>query len=323
MQNFINSVDGIVADSMKGFCQAHRDLVKLHETPLYVTRSVLSSGKVALLSGGGSGHEPLHAGFVGKGMLDAACPGQLLTSPTPDQIVAAINAIDSGSGVLLIVKNYQGDRMSFELARGMVDGNIDTVLVSDDAVFNDPDRARGVAGTLVVEKIVGAAAERGWGLSDLKSLAEKINQRTKSIGVALAPLTLPMSSEPMYQLPSDKMEYGVGIHGEKGRERIDVLYAHDLVAKMVEQAVAELPADGREVLLFVNGLGGTPLMELYILYKEAFTLLESMGYRVLRSLVGNYVTSVSMYGCSITLSVFDEQYLGFWDATVKTPHLSW
>jgi len=324
MQNFINSVDDIVLDSMKGFCEAHKNIVLLHESPIYVTRAKLNPDKVAIVSGGGSGHEPLHAGFVGQGMLDAACPGQLLTSPTPDQIAAAITTIDSGNGVLMILKNYQGDRMNFELARSLVQCEVDMVLVSDDAAFVDCAHGRGIAGILVVEKMLGAAAERGEKIPALKQLADKVNRQTKSIGVALKSLTLPMSSEPMYELPVDKMEYGVGIHGEKGRERIDVLYAKDLVARMVEQAVEKLESrDIKELLLFVNGLGGTPLIELYIIYKEAAVLLEKKGYKVIRSLVGNYVTSLSMYGCSITVSAFDEECIEYWDASVKTPHLSW
>lgn len=324
MQNFINSVDDIVLDSMKGFCAAHQELVALHESPLYVTRAVLNPNKVALVSGGGSGHEPLHAGFVGVGMLDAACPGQLLTSPTPNQIAAAITEIDCNNGVLMILKNYQGDRMNFELAKNLVDCEVDMVLVSDDAAFVDCQYGRGISGILVFEKMLGAAAERGENIPALQKLAEKVNRHTKSIGVALMPLTLPMSSEPMYELPSDKMEYGVGIHGEKGRERIDVLYAKDLVAKMVKQAVEKLESGNvKDLLLLVNGLGGTPLVELYIMYKEAFALLESMGFKVVRSLVGNYVTSLSLYGCSITISALDDECLEYWDDTVKTPHLSW
>lgn len=324
MQNFLNSVDSLVADSVRGICSAYPQYLHLNESPLFVRRQQVAKNKVALVSGGGSGHEPLHLGFVGKGMLDAACPGRILTSPTPDQIAAAITSLDADAGVLLLVKNYQGDKMNFTLAQQMADCESRMVIIDDDASFEHRQQARGVAGTLVVEKLVGAAAEQGENLDTLVALAEKTNLATSTIGVTLNPLTLPMASEPMYQLPSTKIEYGVGIHGEKGRERIDALYAKDMVARMVDDVLLGLPRKhSREVLLFVNGLGGSPLMELYVLFDAANQYLENAGYAVARSLVGSYVTSLSMLGASITLAVLDEELKAYWDASVDTPHLRW
>jgi len=324
MKNFANTTDGIVLDSIRGFCDAHSDLVEMQASPLYITRRHKSSRKVALVSGGGSGHEPLHCGFVGQGMLDAACPGELLTSPTPDQIAAAIKAVDNGNGILLILKNYQGDKMNFELAKRIVQTDADSVIVSDDASFSHDEQSRGIAGVLVFQKILGAAAEDGATIEALKQLAEKVNQQTKSVGVAMESLVLPDADGPMYDIPVDQMEYGVGIHGEKGKVRIDVLNAKEIVEKIILQIVDKIKhQDEKRVLLFVNGLGGAPLVELYIVYAEASKLLVKLGYQVVRSLVGNYVTTLSLNGCSITVAIMDEECQRYWDAPVVTPHLCW
>lgn len=323
MANFVNDIDTIVLDSLKGLCSAHQNIIALHESPTYVIRKQLNNKKVALVSGGGSGHEPLHAGFIGSGMLDAACPGQMLTSPTPDQIAAAITAVDTGNGVLAIVKNYQGDKMNFKLAINSLNSNIETVIVSDDSAFDNREQARGIAGTLVIEKIVGAAAERGKNLTELKTLAEQLNLQTHSIGVGLSALTMPMSDEPMYSLSSNKIEYGIGIHGEKGIKKIDYLPANKLARLMIEDLIKKLNTDNKNILLFVNGLGGTPLMELYIIYQTAAEQLTSKGFNITRSLVGNYVTSVNVNGCSITISNFDDECTQYWDDSVTTPYLKW
>jgi dihydroxyacetone kinase-like protein len=313
-----------VLDSIKGFCNANSDKVVLNESPLFVTRKDFNVGKVSLVSGGGSGHEPLHSGFVGHGMLDAACPGNLLTSPTPDQIAAAINAVDFGNGVLVLLKNYHGDKMNFELAKRMVQSDVDMFIVSDDATFEVKGQSRGIAGVLIFQKILGAAAESGLSVEKLKVVAEKINLRTKSVGVAMNALTLPSASSPLYSVPEGFMEYGVGIHGEKGKSCQKILSAKDLAEKMVEQIVQKLEFSGKkDVLLFINGLGGTPLVELYIMYDEAAKALKGMGFNVVRSLVGNYVTSLSLNGCSITISVLGDESLSYWDAPVATPHLAW
>ncbi|MGH1429162.1 MAG: dihydroxyacetone kinase subunit DhaK [Arenicella sp.] len=324
MRNFVNTIDGIVLDSIKGFCHAHSDKVVLHEDPLYITRHSLDLKKVSLVSGGGSGHEPLHSGFVGVGMLDAACPGKLLTSPTPNQIAAAINAVDYGQGVLVVLKNYHGDKMNFELAKRLVSSDVDMVIVSDDATFDDPSQSRGIAGVLVFQKILGAAAEEGQGVPELKGLAQKVNLQTKSVGVALDSMVPPGMSDPLYDMPDGMMEYGVGIHGEKGKECMPLLDAKRLTRMMVQQVVEKIAdVKSKNVLLFVNGLGGAPMVELYIIYEQASQILEEMGFRVIRSLVGNYVTTLSLNGCSITVSVLDEECLAYWDAPVKTPHLQW
>jgi len=321
MKNIINNKQSFIEDSVKGFCLANASHIKCHSSPLFVTRRNIAKDKVSIISGGGSGHEPLHLGAVGVGMLDAACPGELLTSPTPDQMCAALSTIDTSNGVLSIVKNYQGDRMNFEVARRISGCPIETIFVNDD-VFCD----RGVAGTVVVEKIVGAAAENGRSLSELKSLALLTNKCTKTVGVALNSLTLPLSKEPMYDLSEDKIEYGVGIHGEKGYRCIDWLPARELAKKITGDILEKLPnpsENNQGVLLFINGLGGTPLIELYLMYKEVHTYLSSIGVNVVRSLVGDYVTSFNTQGCSVTLSVMDDTLLEYWDAPVSTPHFKW
>jgi dihydroxyacetone kinase-like protein len=327
MKKFLNSVDTMLVESLDGLVAAHSDILALGSGHKFVRRKTLKPGKVGLLSGGGAGHEPLHGGFVGEGMLDAACPGQVFTSPTPDQMLEAIAEIDTGSGVLLIVKNYEGDVMNFEMAAEMAEGQIARVLVNDDVAVEDSlytTGRRGVAGTLVVEKIVGAAAEAGQDLQALKDLGDSVNGVTRSMGVALSSCTVPAAGKPMFEIADSEMEFGVGIHGEPGRRRDKLKSADEIVAEMVDAIVADLgEVSGRQALLLVNGFGGTPSLELYLVYNSARRLLEARGIGVVRSLVGSYVTSLDMAGCSLTVSLLDPTMLGFWDAGVHTAGLRW
>jgi dihydroxyacetone kinase-like protein len=294
-----------------------------------VRRAAPRRGKVAIISGGGSGHEPLHAGFVGFGMLDAACPGQVFTSPTPDQIVAAAEAVDGGAGILFIVKNYEGDVMNFDMAREIAGGTVATVatVVTDDDVAVETSTwstgRRGVAGTLVVEKIVGAAAEQGGDLAALKSLGDRVNGATRSMGVALTSCTVPAAGKPTFTLGEDEMEMGVGIHGEPGRRRVKLASADAIAEEMVGAILGDLGAATGEALLLVNGFGGTPAMELYLMYNSARARIERHGIRISRSLVGSYVTSLEMAGCSITVSLLDDERRALWDAPVHTAALRW
>jgi phosphoenolpyruvate---glycerone phosphotransferase subunit DhaK len=279
------------------------------------------------VSGGGSGHEPLHAGFVGYGMLDAACPGQVFTSPTPDLILAATEAVDTGGGVLFIVKNYEGDVMNFDMAREMAGKTVATVVTDDDVAVETSTYStgrRGVAGTLIVEKIVGAAAEEGRGLAALQALGTRVNAHTRSMGVALSSCTVPAVGTPTFAIGEDEIELGVGIHGEPGRRRVKMMPAADLAATMVGAILKDLDARARgEAILLINGFGATPLMELYLMYEAVRKLVEQAGVKVARSLVGNYVTSLDMAGCSVTLSMLDQETMQLWDAPVATPALRW
>lgn len=326
MKKFLNSPETILAESLDGFAAAHADLVVLGPRRQFVRRAVPVPGKVGLLSGGGSGHEPLHAGFVGRGMLDAACPGQVFTAPTPDQMLAAAAAIDTGAGVLFIVKNYEGDVMNFDMAREMHAGRSETVLTDDDVAVETSTWSagrRGVAGTLIVEKIVGAAAERGDDLPALAALGRRVNAATRSIGVALTSCTVPAAGTPTFAIGDDEIEIGVGIHGEPGRRREKLRHADDLAAGMIGAILADFPARPPEVLLLVNGFGATPLMELYVMFHAARQELARQGVRVVRSLVGNYVTSLDMAGCSLTVTAMEEGLCALWDAPVHTPALRW
>ena len=327
MKKLINVVDNVLHESLSGFCEAHSDIVALGEEGKFVRRAQLTPGKVALVSGGGSGHEPLHAGFVGHGMLDAACPGQVFTSPTPDQMLAASTAVDTGGGVLFIVKNYEGDVMNFDMAREMSSGKVAAVITNDDVAVDNSTYStgrRGVAGTLVVEKIVGAAAEQGRDLPALVPLGETVNARTRSMGVALTSCTVPAAGKPTFQIGDSEMEMGVGIHGEPGRRRVPLKPADAIAKEMVDAIVADLREEARgEALLLVNGFGGTPLMELYLMYHAARTVLSSTNVRVVRSLVGNYVTSLEMAGCSITVCMLTDELMRLWDAPVHTAALRW
>jgi dihydroxyacetone kinase-like protein len=326
MKKFINSVDTLLAESLDGFAAAHADILVLGDDHKFIRRRALKPGKVALISGGGSGHEPLHGGFVGHGMLDAACPGQVFTSPTPDQMLAAVEAVDTGAGCLFIVKNYEGDVMNFDMAAEMADGVLQVVTNDDVAVENSSYTTgrRGVAGTLVVEKIVGAAAEQGMALPDLKALGERVNAATRSMGVALTSGTVPAAGKPTFEIGDGEMEFGVGIHGEPGRRR-DALKSADAIAEEVCAAIAGDLGERAKgpALLFVNGFGGTPSMELYLMYNSARKMFEKQGVVVVRSLVGSYVTSLDMAGCSITLTMLDDDTEALWDAPVHTAALRW
>ena len=325
MKKLINATEDVVTESLAGFCAAHADIVRLGEAAPFVQRRHLNPGKVALLSGGGSGHEPLHGGFVGAGMLDAACPGQVFTSPTPDLILAAAEAVDTGGGVLFIVKNYEGDVMNFEMACEMSGKSIATVITDDDVAVETSTFStgrRGVAGTLIVEKIVGAAAEEGRDLAALKLLGDRVNAATRSIGIALTSCTVPAAGKPTFDIAEDEMEVGVGIHGEPGRRRVKLKPAAEIAAEMVHAITTDLGARARsEVLLLINGFGATPLSELYLMYNAVRRLLEPAGSIVTRSLVGNFVTSLDMAGCSATVSVLDEEMTRLWDAPVHTAAL--
>jgi dihydroxyacetone kinase-like protein len=327
MKKFINDAVNVVPEALRGLARAHRDLVALHEQPTYVTRSSPRATKVALVSGGGSGHEPLHAGFVGHGMLDAACPGQVFTSPTPDQIEAGARAVDAGRGVLFIVKNYSGDVMNFEMAVESFGGQSASVLVQDDVAVESSTYStsrRGVAGTLVVEKIAGAAAEAGADLAACAALAERAARACGSMGVALAGCTVPAAGKPTFVLGAGEMEMGVGIHGEPGRRRVPTAPADAVAAELAAAVLQDLkPARGEPLLLLLNGFGGTPLLELYLMYDAAARRLEQDGLPIARSLVGNYVTSLEMAGCSLTLARLDDEMLRLWDAPVHTPALRW
>jgi dihydroxyacetone kinase-like protein len=327
MKKLINDVEKFLDQSLAGFCAAHADIVRGGEQAPFVQRRHLKPGKVALLSGGGSGHEPLHAGFVGHGMLDAACPGQVFTSPTPDLILAAAEAADTGAGVLFIVKNYEGDVMNFEMAREMSDKSIATVITDDDVAVETSTFStgrRGVAGTLIVEKIVGAAAEEGGDLAALKALGDRVNAATRSIGIALTSCTVPAAGKPTFEIAEDEMEVGVGIHGEPGRRRVKLRPAAEIAAEMVNAITSDLGPRARgEAILLINGFGGTPLSELYLMYDAVRQLLEPAGTLIARSLVGNFVTSLDMAGCSVTLSMLDEETRRLWDAPVHTAALRW
>jgi dihydroxyacetone kinase-like protein len=327
MKKFINSIDSLLDESLRGFAKAHADIVQLNAQPRFIRRKQSTApGKVALISGGGSGHEPLHSGFVGSGMLDAACPGQIFTSPTPDQMLAAAQAVENGGGVLFIVKNYAGDVMNFEIAAEMLDYPHETILVSDDVSFPKTHSTgrRGVAGTLIVEKIVGAAAESGADLAACKALGDRINLATASMGVALTSCTVPALGKPIFDISENEIEMGVGIHGERGRERIAMSSATEIVdylAGVIDEDIK--PQKGQSALLHINGFGATPLMELHLVYELASQFWEKRGINICRSLVGNYTTSLDMAGCSITLSLLDDEMLRLWDAPVHTAALRW
>jgi dihydroxyacetone kinase-like protein len=331
MKKLINAPEDVVIESMQGLAAAHGDLLRLSTEPLYVVRADAPiSGKVAIVSGGGSGHEPLHAGFVGPGMLDAACPGEVFTSPTPDRIEAATRAADGGAGALHIVKNYTGDVLNFETAADLcqMDGiEIETVLIADDvAVENSTYTAgrRGLGTTIFVEKIAGAAAARGQRLAEVAALARRVAEQGRSIGLALTSCTVPAAGRPTFDLAGDEVELGIGIHGEPGRERIKLESARVLAERMAEAVIEDLPFKrGDEVMALVNGMGGTPLMELYLLHGELVRILDAHGLRLRRQLVGNYITSLEMQGWSLTLVRADPEMLELWDAPVHTAALRW
>ena len=327
MKKLINGTETVLAESLDGFAAAHADIVVLGEERKFVRRRRLTPGKVALISGGGSGHEPLHAGFVGLGMLDAACPGQVFTSPTPDQMIAAAAAVSGSAGVLMIVKNYEGDIMNFDMAAEMAGGEIARIVTDDDVAVETSTYStgrRGVAGTMIVERIVGAAAERGAPLAELKALGDAVNKATASMGVALTSCIVPAAGRPTFQIGVDEMELGVGIHGEPGRRRVKMTSADDIAAELTGSVLKDLSLrPGQEAILLVNGFGGTPTLELYVMVHAALKVLNGAGVKVVRHLTGSYVTSLEMAGCSITVTAADPGQLALWDAPVHTAALRW
>ncbi len=329
MKKLINATDNVVNEALHGMAAAHADLIKVEFSPSFIYRADAPvKNKVAVISGGGSGHEPMHGGFVGMGMLDAACPGAVFTSPTPDQMLAATKKVDSGKGTLHIVKNYTGDVMNFELAAELAraDGlQVEAVVIDDDVAVKDSTWTagrRGVGATILAEKICGAAAEAGQSLAEVAGLAKKVNAQARSMGMALTSCTVPHVGKPTFALPEDEMEVGVGIHGEPGRTRMKIKSADEIVELLMEPILSDLPfKSGDEVLMFVNGLGGTPLIELYIVYRKAEEIAKKAGLKITRNFVGSYITSLEMAGTSITLLKLDDQLTKLWDAPVNTPAL--
>ena len=331
MKKLINDPDQVVRESLEGFAAAHPDLVRVHFDPTYVVRAHgVRDGKVGVLSGGGSGHEPMHNGFVGFGMLDAACPGEVFTSPTPDQMLAATEAASGGAGVLHLVKNYTGDVMNFEMAAEMGEDEgieVQSVVIDDDVAVEDSTYTagrRGVGGTVLIEKVCGAAAEAGHSLNEVADLARRCNDQVRSMGMALTSCTVPSAGEPTFDLGDDEMEIGIGIHGEPGRDRMELKPADDVVEMLMEPILSDLPFEsGDDVILFVNGMGATPMIELYLCYRKAAEIAEKHGLTIVRNLVGPYITSLEMAGLSITIMRADEQVVNLWDAPVETPGLRW
>ncbi|HEX9598741.1 MAG TPA: dihydroxyacetone kinase subunit DhaK [Gaiellaceae bacterium] len=330
MKKFINDPADVVKESLAGLAAAHPDLVRVDFENQIVVRKDAPTGKVAIISGGGSGHEPMHGGFVGAGMLDAACPGEVFTSPVPDQMLAATKAVDGGAGVVHIVKNYTGDVMNFKLAAELAedeDIKVESVLTNDDVAVEDSlytAGRRGVGITVLAEKIAGAKAEAGGSLAEVAAIARKVNDNGRSFGVAFTSAWTPSSPTPTFEIGADEMEFGVGIHGEPGRRREKVKPAAEIVAEMAEAILSDLDApSGSNVLAFVNGLGGTPTIELYVIYNELAKQLAERGLTATRSLVGDYITSLEMAGASITLLKLDDELTQLWDAPVHTPALRW
>lgn len=331
MKKLINSPESVVRDALAGMELAHPDLVKVYYDPNFIVRADAPvSGKVGIVSGGGSGHEPMHGGFVGKGMLDAACPGEVFTSPVPDQMLEATRAVNGGAGVLHIVKNYTGDVMNFEMAAELGAGEgieVASVVVNDDVAVKDSlytAGRRGVGATVLMEKIVGGAAEARATLEDCKRIAEKVNAQTRSMGMALTSCVVPAKGSPTFDLAADEMEIGIGIHGEPGRTRMKLEPVNEIVNMLAAAVLDDLPFKrGDEVLAFVNGMGGTPLIELYIVYKELARVCQERGITISRKLIGSYITSLEMAGCSITLLKLDVELTRLWDAPVHTPALRW
>jgi phosphoenolpyruvate---glycerone phosphotransferase subunit DhaK len=329
MKKLINAPEDVLAESLRGLALAHPELDVDMANRVILRRDRKAEGKVALLSGGGSGHEPLHGGFVGAGMLDAACAGEVFTSPTPDQMQAATTAIDRGAGVLHIVKNYTGDVMNFEMGAELaaMDGiEVRSVVVDDDVAVQDSlytAGRRGVGLTVLLEKIVGAAAEEGRDLAAVAALAARVNGQGRSMGMALTSCTVPAAGKPTFDLPDDQMEIGIGIHGEPGRHRVPLAPARDIAAQLVEPILADLDFTGSPAIVMLNGMGASPLIELYLMYGEVAALLEKAGVTIARNLVGNYITSLDMAGCSVTVLKADDELIRLWDAPVVTPGLRW
>ncbi|MGV8885310.1 MAG: dihydroxyacetone kinase subunit DhaK [Microbacteriaceae bacterium] len=330
MKKLINSPETVLADSLVGVAAAHPELNVDHVNRIIYRGSPTKAGKVALISGGGSGHEPLHGGFVGFGMLDAACAGEVFTSPTPDQMLEATKVADSGAGVLHIVKNYTGDVMNFEMAAELAEAEtgvkVASVVTNDDVAVKDSTWTagrRGVGVTVLLEKIVGAAAEEGRDLAAITKLAQQVNDSGRSMGMALTSCTVPSAGKPTFDLPDDMMEIGVGIHGEPGRHRVPLADAASIAQQLVEPVLDDLDFTKGPVIAMLNGMGGSPLIELYLMYGEVAKLLEKAGVAIARNLVGDYITSLDMAGCSLTLLRADDEILTLWDAPVSTAGLRW
>jgi dihydroxyacetone kinase-like protein len=330
MKKLINRPEDVLADALKGIDAAHPELRVDHQHRVIYRGRPKADGKVGLISGGGSGHEPLHGGFVGAGMLDAACCGEVFTSPTPDQMQEATSVVDRGAGVLHIVKNYTGDVMNFEMAGEMAAADsgvrVETVVTDDDVAVQDSTWTagrRGVGVTVLLEKIVGAAAEEGRDLDAILELAKRVNGQGRSMGMALTSCTVPSAGKPTFDLPEDEMEMGVGIHGEPGRRRVPLAGAAEIAEMLVEPVLADLDFTGGPGIVMLNGMGGTPLIELYLMYGEVATLLEKAGVQVARTLVGNYITSLDMAGASVTVLKADDELIRLWDAPVETAGLRW
>jgi len=330
MKKLINDPADVVAEALRGVAAAHPELRVDHQHKIVYRGDAPRPGKVGLVSGGGSGHEPLHGGFVGLGMLDAACAGEVFTSPVPDQMLEATRNIDAGRGVLHIVKNYTGDVMNFEMAAELAAETgveVTAVVTDDDVAVQDSlytAGRRGVGVTVLLEKIAGAAAEAGRGLAEVADIARRVNANGRSMGVALTSCTVPAAGQPTFELPADQMEIGIGIHGEPGRRRVPLAPAREIAEMLVEPILHDLDlTGGAGVVAFVNGMGGTPLLELYLMYNEVAQVLDKAGVSVVRSLVGPYITSLEMAGCSVTLLRVDDELLRLWDAPVRTPALRW
>jgi dihydroxyacetone kinase-like protein len=331
MKKLINKPEDVVREELQGIETAHPDLVRIMYEPNVIVRADAPvQGKVGLISGGGSGHEPMHGGFVGMGMLDAACPGEVFTSPTPDQMYEATKAVNGGAGVVHIVKNYTGDVMNFDMAAEMsrAEGiEVESVLVDDDVAVQDSlytAGRRGVGTTVLMEKIAGAAAEEKRPLADVAAVARKVNEFGRSMGMALTSCTVPAAGKPTFDLPEDEMEIGIGIHGEPGRERMKIKPVTEIVEMMSVTVVEDIPyKSGDKVLAFVNGMGGSPLIELYVVFNEVNKFLKGRGIEITRNLIGNYITSLEMQGFSITLLKLDDELTKLWDAPVKTAGLRW
>ncbi len=331
MKKLINRPEDVVKEELQGIAAAHGELVRIHLDPDYIVRTDAPvRGKAAIVSGGGSGHEPMHGGFVGPGMLDAACPGAVFTSPTPDQILEATKAVDGGAGVLHIVKNYTGDVMNFEMAADLARGEgiaVEAVVTNDDVAVQDSlytAGRRGVGVTVLAEKICGAAAEQGRSLQEVAAFCRKVNAQGRSMGMALTSCVVPHAGKPTFDLPADEMEIGIGIHGEPGRTRMKLKSAAEITEMLARSILEDLPfRRGDAVLAFVNGMGATPLIELYVVFGELARICAGHGMKITRSLVGPYITSLDMAGCSITLLKLDEELTRLWDAPVKTAALRW
>ena len=331
MKKLINQVDDIVVEALQGMAAAHPDLVEINLEPRYVVRrGAPASGKVALVSGGGSGHEPMHGGFVGMGMLSGACPGEVFTSPTPDQIYECTKRVHGGAGVVHVVKNYTGDVMNFEMAAEMAQGDgieVQSVVIDDDVAVKDSlytAGRRGVGTTVLAEKVAGAHAEAGGALSEVADLVRKVNANGRSMGMALTSCTVPAAGKPTFDLGDDEMEIGIGIHGEPGRERRKLATADEITEMLMTPILDDLPfSDGDHVLAFVNGMGGTPLIELYVVYNKVAQMCRERGLAIDRNLVGSYITSLEMAGCSISLLKLDDEMTRYWDAPVHAPALRW